>query len=360
VGGFSQTAQRLRERTLELVAVPSVSRQEVMLAQRVAALLPPALELRHAHDYSLLYRTRAESEARPLVILGGHLDTVPPQDNIPGRLEDGEVVGLGACDMKSGLAVMIELARWIAEERPQLGFEVGFLFFPREELPTEYSALPAVFERAPEVLEAELVIMLEPTANAIHAGCLGNLNADLVFRGESAHAARPWLGENAIRRAIEGLQPLLAFEPREVVVDGLSFVEVLSVTRIEGGIAYNVIPDRCVAGLNYRYPPGTSPGQAEQRLRALIGDAGELVLTGNSPSGSVAASSPLVRRLREAGALALEPKQAWTPVAEFSARGLAAVNFGPGDPRYAHRADERVAVAELERCFTVLQRFLAA
>jgi succinyl-diaminopimelate desuccinylase len=359
VAGSSDLARRLAERTLELVAVPSVSRQEVMLAKRVAALMPAELELRHAHDYSLLYRTRGRS-GRPLVVLGGHLDTVPPQDNLPGRIENGEVVGLGASDMKSGLAVMVELARWIAGSAPELAFDVGFLFFPREELPTEYSALPALFEAAPELLAAELVIMLEPTANAIHAGCLGNLNADLVFRGESAHAARPWQGVNAIRRAIEGLQPLLAFEPREVVVEGLPFVEVLSVTRIEGGIAYNVIPDRCIAGLNFRYAPGTSPAEAEERLRTLIGEAGELELTGNSPSGAVAASSPLVRRLREVGELALEPKQAWTPVAEFSARGLDAVNFGPGDPRYAHRADERVAAAELERCFSVLQRFLLA
>jgi succinyl-diaminopimelate desuccinylase len=357
MGSSAKLAQRLAERTLELVAVPSVSRQELALAQRVAALMPPQLELRHAHDHALLYRTPRRD--RPLVILAGHLDTVPPQDNLPGRLEGGEVVGLGACDMKSGLAVMIELARWIADDQPELAFDAGFLFFPREELPAEHSALPAIFERAPEVLEAELVIMLEPTANAIQAGCLGNLNADLVFEGESAHAARPWLGVNAIHRAVEGLQPLLAFQPREVEVEDLTFVEVLSVTRIEGGVAYNVIPDRCVAGLNFRYAPGTSPAEAERRLRAIVGGGGRLEPTGNSPSGSVAASAPLVRRLRESGDLALEPKQAWTPVAEFSAQGLDAVNFGPGDPRYAHRADERVAVAELERCLAVLQRFLA-
>ncbi|MGZ4358756.1 MAG: succinyl-diaminopimelate desuccinylase [Gaiellaceae bacterium] len=353
-----ETARRLAERTLELVDIPSVSHQEVMLAQRVAALMPAALELRHAHDYSLFYR--AAAPGKPLVVLGGHLDTVPPQDNLPGRIEDGHVLGLGACDMKSGLAVMIELARWIADSRPELAFDVGFLFFPREELPTDYSALPGIFERAPELLAAELVIMLEPTANAIHAGCLGNLNANLVFHGESAHAARPWQGVNAIRRAVEGLQPLLAFEPREVLVQGLPFVEVLSVTRIEGGIAHNVIPDRCVAGLNFRYAPGTSPAEAEARLRALVGSSAQLELTGNSPSGSVAAGAPLVQRLREAGDLALEPKQAWTPVAEFSAKGLDAVNFGPGDPRYAHRADERVAAADLERCFSTFQRFLAS
>jgi succinyl-diaminopimelate desuccinylase len=257
--------------------------------------------------------------------------------------------------MKGGLAVMIELARWVAEERPSLGCDLAFLFFVREELPPEESALPRVFAEAPLVLESDLVVMLEPTDNAIHAGCLGNLNATLVFHGESAHSARPWQGVNAIDLAVAGLQPVVAFEPLEVEVGGLTFVEVLSATRISGGIADNVIPDRVEVGLNYRYAPSRTRQEAEARLRKLVGS--ELEVTSNSPPAHVAVDSPLVQRLRETGDLAIEPKQAWTPVAEFAAQGLDAVNLGPGATRYAHRRDERVAIAELERCFDALRRF---
>ena len=106
------------------------------------------------------------------VVLAGHLDTVPAQGNIPGRIEAGAVRGLGASDMKGGVAVMIELARWIAEERPELAFDPAFLFFAREELALEESPLPEVFAAAPLVRESALVIVLEPTDNALHLGCL--------------------------------------------------------------------------------------------------------------------------------------------------------------------------------------------
>jgi succinyl-diaminopimelate desuccinylase len=343
----------LGERALELVDIPSVSREEKELRDHVSERVP--LRAVYATDEALLFAT--ERTDRPLVLLAGHLDTVPPQDNLPGRIEDGWVVGLGASDMKGGLAVMIELASWVASERPTLGCDLAFLFFVREELPAEESALPRVFAEAPLVLDADLVVVLEPTDNAIHAGCLGNLNATLVFQGESAHSARPWQGVNAIDLAVAGLQPVVTAEPVEVEVGGLMFVEVLSATRISGGIADNVIPDRVEVRLNYRYAPGRTRDEAEARLRELVG--ADVEITSNSPPAHVAVHSPLVQRLRESGGLALEPKQAWTPVAEFAAQGLDAINLGPGATRYAHRRDERVAVAELERTYHALQRFVS-
>jgi succinyl-diaminopimelate desuccinylase len=255
--------------------------------------------------------------------------------------------------MKGGIAVMIELARWAAEAPAAL--DLAFLFFVREELPADESALPRVFAEASLVLESDLVVVLEPTDNAIHAGCVGNLNATLTFRGESAHSARPWQGVNAIDLAVAGLAPVIPVSPLEVEVGGLTFVEVLSATGIQGGIASNVIPNRVEVGLNFRYAPNRSPEEAEARLRELVG--GELEITSNSPPARVATDSPLVQRLREAGDLALEPKQAWTPVAEFAGQGLDAVNLGPGATRYAHRRDEQVEIAELERTFETLRRF---
>lgn len=353
------TAERLAARTLELVDIPSVSRDEARVTEHVAGLVPAArFELVDTEDTCLLYHLRG-GEGRPLVVLAGHLDTVPAQDNIPGRREGGIVHGLGSSDMKGGCAVMIELARWLGETGVEPEVDLALLFFGREELAMSESPLPGLFERAPWLAGAELVVMLEPTDNAIHAGCMGNLNAELVFRGESAHSARPWLGVNAIDRAVEGLQPIVRLEPVEVVVSGLRFVEVLSVTGIEGGIAQNVIPDRVVCRLNFRYAPTRTPEGAEARLQELVGEAGELTVLSNSPSARVAVDAPLARRLQEAGGLEVLPKQAWTPVAEFSLRGLDALNFGPGATRYAHKRDEQVAESELGRCFATLQRFLA-
>jgi succinyl-diaminopimelate desuccinylase len=323
--------------TLELVNIASPSREEDTIIEYVRGLMPTAPA--YDQDTVLFYPGK--------VVLAGHYDTVPAQDNLPGRIDDGWVVGLGATDMKGGLAVMIELAR--------AGAPFGYLFFGREELPAGESALPGFFDR--HGLDAELVVMLEPTDNTIQAGCLGNLNAQLVFHGKSAHSARPWLGDNAIMRAVEGLAPLARLEPHDVEIEGLVFREVLSVTQIQGGIATNVIPALATATLNFRYAPDRTPEEAEARLRELVDGAGELELLGNSPPARVAASSPLVQSLRESGGFELEPKQAWTPVAEFSAQGLDAVNLGPGATRYAHAQDERVEIAALATTHKALVRF---
>ena len=194
------TARRLAERTLALVDFPSVSRDEAAVAELVAAAVPRRTfreVLRGRRGVLLL---DARTAGRPFVLLAGHLDTVPAQDNLPGRIEDGWVVGLGATDMKGGLAVMLELAAWLDEARAERQLDVGLLFFTREELPADESPLPGVFEACPQLREADLAVVLEPTDNTIQAGCLGNLNATLTFLGASAHSARPWLGDERDRR----------------------------------------------------------------------------------------------------------------------------------------------------------------
>jgi succinyl-diaminopimelate desuccinylase len=352
-------ARRLAETTLALVDVPSESRAEAEAAafvEREVRTGRLGLEWREAE--TLFYATERRPET-PLAVLAGHLDTVPVQANIPGRIEGGAVHGLGASDMKGGLAVMLELARWLDEERPELELDVGLLFFPREELPQDESALPAFFAACAAVREAGLAVVLEPTDNEIHAGCLGNLNAELVFRGESAHSARPWTGVNAIERAVEGLARILPVSRRDVEISGLTFSEVTCPTLIEGGIATNVVPADARCTVNLRYAPDRLPEEAEAQARGLAEAAGaELLVVGNSPPAPVVVDTPLVRRLRTAGGFPLRPKQAWTPVAEFAAAGIDAVNLGPGATRYAHRADERVEIAELLRTFEALQRFL--
>jgi succinyl-diaminopimelate desuccinylase len=340
----------LTQRTLDLVNIPSESRSEAELYSYVLSAVP--LEQAYADGESVLFTKRS---GKPLVLLAGHTDTVPAQGNLPGRIEDGAVVGLGASDMKAGLAVMIELARWAAET--ELAYDLGLLFFPREELGPAENPLPGVFDRTPVVDEAQLVICLEPTDNTLQLGCLGNLNARAVFEGKSAHSARPWLGVNAIKLAFEGLQRVLDAEPRDVDIDGLVFREVISVTQLNAGIASNVIPARAEATINFRYAPDRSPESAVERVHELVGTDVEILA--NSPPAHVASRSPLVEQLRAAGGFEVQPKQAWTNVADFAARGLDAINLGPGGTRYAHAVDERVQIGELERTYDALQRFLA-
>jgi succinyl-diaminopimelate desuccinylase len=339
----------LADRTLDLVNIPSESRSEAGLYDYVRAAVP--LESAYDDGESVLF---AQRSGNPLVLLAGHTDTVPAQGNLPGRIEDGAVVGLGASDMKGGLAVMIELARWAHDA--DLAYDLAFLFFPREELGPAENPLPDVFERTTIVDEAQLVICLEPTDNTLQLGCLGNLNARVVFEGRAAHSARPWLGTNAIALALDGLAPVLTSTPRDAEIDGLVFREVMSVTQLNAGIATNVIPARAEANVNFRYAPDRTPESAEARIHELFPGA---EITSHSPPAHVAAQSQLVQKLRAAGSFALEPKQAWTNVADFAARGLDAVNLGPGGTRYAHAADERVEIAELERTFSALQRFLS-
>ena len=343
----------LAARTLELVDIASESRDEAELAAHVLDLLPGA---RDAGDTCVLAGATARGE-RPWVLLAGHLDTVPAQDNRPGRRDGDAVFGLGASDMKSGLAVMIELALADGSART---VDLGFVFFGREELPVTESALAPLLEREPTLRDADLAIVMEPTANAVQAGCLGNVNATWTFSGVAGHSARPWLADNAIHRAGRGVAALADVELGEHEFGGLTFREALSVTEISGGVAQNVVPDRAVAHVNFRYAPGRSAAEAEAWLRELCEPHGALEVLANAPSGPVPDGNPLVERLRSAGDLALEPKQAWTPVAELGTAGIDAINFGPGDPAFAHRRDEQVTVAALERAYEVLERFACA
>ncbi len=332
----------LAARTLELVDVPSESRREGDLVELVRTLVPGAPL--YDDGEVLLYGDPAAP-----VVLAGHLDTIPAQENIPGRLENGAVHGLGASDMKGGVAVMIELARAGAPGR--------YLFFTREEVAVSESPLPAFF--ASDLLGGvELAVVLEPTDCILHAGCLGNIQARVTFRGESAHSARPWTGVNAIHALVRGLEGLVRLEPFDVELDGLTYREVVSAVRVEGGIAANVVPATASVELNFRYAPVRTRQDAESRLRELVPD-GELEILSNSPSAPPALANPLASRLREL-VPEVAPKQAWTPVAQFAEQGIDAINYGPGATAYAHKRDEQIAVTSLERCFDTLRTFLAA
>jgi len=334
-------ASDLAARTLQLVDVPSESRCEVLAMELVRRLLPG--DSLYDDGDAIVW-----GDAGAPVILAGHVDTVPAQGNLPGRIDDDAVHGVGASDMKGGVAVMLELARAAVPAR--------YVFFTREEVVLDESPLPAVF--ASGILEgAELAVVLEPTDAILHAGCLGNLQACVTFRGESAHSARPWTGRNAIHALAEGLAPLARIEPLEVEYDGLVYREVLSAVRVEGGIAANVVPAEASAELNFRYAPGRSREEAEARLRELV-PAGELHVLHNSPSAVPALANPLVERLRQL-VPEIAPKQAWTPVAQFAEQGIDAINYGPGATAFAHRQDEQLPIANLHAVYDTLARFLS-
>ena len=351
--GVNDLADRLARRTLELVDVPSESLHEAAIRERLRALVPARFASMFEGDEAFFWARERRPEM-PLLVLAGHYDTVPAQDNVPGRIEGGAVHGCGASDMKGGVAVAVELVRNLADREPG-PIDVGLLLFGREELPPEHNALPALFDGCPLVREADLVVLLEPTDLTIQAGCLGNLSGRVTFRGVSGHSARPWLAENAIHAAIEGLARVATLERREAVIDGLPFYEVASVTRIEAGLADNVIPDTAVATVNLRYAPDRTPAEAEALLRSLVPTDADVEIIGNSAPGAVGVDAPLARALQAVGSFPIEPKQAWTNVADFTARGIPAVNFGPGATRYAHRRDELVEIASLERAYAALR-----
>jgi succinyl-diaminopimelate desuccinylase len=346
-------ADRLARRTLELVDIPSQSLHEAVVRERLRSLVPPPFAPVFEGDEAFLW-ARERRPVAPLLVLAGHYDTVPAQGNLPGRIADGAVHGCGASDMKGGVAVALELVRELADREPG-SVDVALLLFGREELPPQHNPLPALFEASPLVREADLAILLEPTDLTVQAGCVGNLSARVTFHGSSGHSARPWLADNALHRAIDGLSRVVAHERREAVIDGLSFYEVVSVTRLEGGVADNVIPDRAVATLNLRYPPDRTPAEAEELLCSLVPTDTAIEVLGNSPPADVVADAPLVQALRGSGPFSIEAKQAWTNVADFTSRGIPAVNFGPGATRYAHRRDELVEIAALEQAYVALR-----
>jgi succinyl-diaminopimelate desuccinylase len=348
----------LARTALHLVDIPSVSGTEAAvtdwIADQVAAM--HHLRILHRQPDAVVFGRGG----RPDVVLAGHSDTVPEQGNLPGRIEDGFVHGLGSSDMKGALAVMLALAAELGELNDGSSLNPLFVVFGKEELGVAESVLEGLFDTCPAILEARLAVMMEPTANRIQAGCLGNIAADLVFHGVAAHSARPWLGVNAIHEAVRALRRVADSEPHDVRIGGLTFREVVSVTEIAGGVANNVVPDRVTCGLNFRYAGSREPAGAEARLRELVGGEGELTVVSNAPSAPVNLENPLLQRLRRAGELAVEPKQAWTPVAEFAQRGLDAINFGPGDPRLAHRREERVSVDAMAATLSILWRFLCS
>jgi succinyl-diaminopimelate desuccinylase len=302
----------------------------------------------------------AAEEGRPVVILAGHLDTVPIHAEDEGRFprrEGDRIVAPGASDMKSGVALAMELAgRVTAAER---FCDLALVLYAREEGPYLENELGDVLREVPGLARCSLAICLEPTDGVLQLGCVGSIHATATWSGRAAHSARPWHGENAVHKAGSFLVHLAERPPRDVFNGGLVFREVVSATRIEGGRARNVVPDRCTMNVNFRFAPDRSAEAAAEELRALVGRfGGTAEITDRAPASPAYADHPLVRRLVERAATTVEPKQAWTDVARLAQAGIPAVNFGPGATLQAHQAGEWVEIAAIERCYRMLERFV--
>lgn len=339
----------LARTTLDLCAIPSVTGQEGALADEVERRLRGRIDVERRGNCVL---ARAERSGAARLLLVGHLDTVPgkPGDGAPRQVED-RLYGLGASDMKAGLAVMLALAD------VEKAVDLGLVFYDREEGPWAESGLGPLLDEVAWLREADLALCMEPTDNVVQLGCLGTLHARVVFHGRAAHSARPWQGENAIHKAAPLLGLLAARPPREVDCGGHLYREVLSATLARGGSVRNVIPDRFELNLNYRFAPGRAPEAVIAELRELCAGA-EVEIDELAPSGRVVTDNALLRRLLARGAFRVEAKQAWTDVARLSAQGVDAANFGPGLTAQAHQAGEYASLEHVARCFAVLRSFV--
>ena len=338
----------------QLVDVPSVSGDEAALADAVEAVLRSASHLDvERSGHTLVARTRLGRPQR--VAVAGHLDTVPVNDNLPARLEDGVLHGLGSCDMKSGVAVALHLAVSL----PEPAWDVTWLFYDCEEVEAERNGLSRLARTRPELLAADFAVLMEPSDARVEAGCQGTVRVEVTTHGERAHAARSWRGRNAVHSAGDLLTRLQGYQPRRPVIDGLEYREGLNAVHIEGGVAGNVIPDRCVLTVNHRFAPDRSEEDAVAFLRDFFAPY-DVVVADSAPGALPGLSVPAAAEFVAAVGGEVAPKFGWTDVARFSGLGVPAVNYGPGDPSWAHHRDEHVPVEQIERVAERMRAWLTS
>jgi succinyl-diaminopimelate desuccinylase len=344
--------------TEQLCAIPSVSGTEAALADLVEARLrdsPGKLRVDRI-GHNIIARTELGRAQR--IVLGGHLDTVPANGNENPRRAGDVLHGLGTTDMKGGVAVLLALADGLAHDN--LRFDVTLVLYEGEEVADEFNGLRRLFAEAPELVQGDLAILLEPTGGWVEAGCQGTIHVRAIFNGVRSHSARPWMGRNAIHLAAPLLEFCANFDAATVDVDSLDYREALQVVRIEGGIANNVVPDRCEVVINRRYAPSRSLEVAVNEVVTYCTDAGadHVEVLNASMAAPPNLMNPLIAELTGVYDLPVRPKLGWTDVARFAAHGIAACNFGPGDPELAHTKDECVDRATLDACLALLELFV--
>lgn len=355
--------------TATLLDAPSVSDDEGPLADAVEAALArlPRLGVRRFGD-AIVARTELGLPGR--VILAGHLDTVPlptvpgARGTVPSAWEGDVLYGRGAVDMKSGVAVQLALAGLFGRpDGPDPVHDVTWVFYDHEEVDSARSGLARIARQAPELLEGDFAVLLEPTDGVVEGGCNGTCRYRVRFEGVAAHSGRAWRGDNAIHKLGALLSALAAYEPATVTVEGLDYREGLNAIRVSGGVAGNVIPDAAATEVNYRFAPDKTLEQAHAHVREVFAAAGvdwdaQVEVTDASPAARPGLDRPAAAAFVAAVGGEPMPKYGWTDVARFSELGVPAVNFGPGDALLAHTDDEHVERAAVERCRDALEAWL--
>ncbi len=339
--------------TAALVDIESVSGHERTITDAIEASLEavPWLEI-WRHQHSLVARTDLGRSER--VVIAGHVDTVPVNANLPSRDDGDRLHGLGSCDMKGGVAIGLALASQLAEPSR----DVTYVFYEAEEVDADLNGLTLISAVRPEILAADFAVLMEPSNGGVEAGCQGTLRADVSTTGVRAHSARSWNGVNAIHAAVDILGRLASYPPRQPVIDGLRYHEGLNAVGVSGGVAGNVIPDLCTVSVNYRFAPDRTAEEAEAHVRDVFdGFAVEVcdVAPGALPGLDRRAAADFVAAVGGTP----RPKLGWTDVSRFSAFGVPAVNFGPGDPELAHTQAEFVPHRQLRSCLAQLSTWLA-
>ena len=343
--------------TASLVDMPSVSFEEAPFVAWLESELGALghLELTRVGD-NLVARTNLGRPQR--LVLAGHTDTVPVNDNAKARIEGDVLWGLGSTDMKGGLAVFLELARKVSEPTVDL----TFVFYAREEISREHSGLTELIGARPDLLECDCAILGEPTVAAIEAGCQGTLRFEITLAGKAAHTARPWMGRNAIHRMAGILETLEAYEARTPVLDGCEYREAIQAVNITGGTAGNVVPASSVLRVHHRYAPDRTAAEAEAWFRDLIDpfvDEGDKIeVIDGAPACPPSLGHPLLKRLMTENNLEMRAKLGWTDVAQFAEIGIPATNFGPGDPTIAHTKDEHCHRSTIENAYAALHKLI--
>jgi succinyl-diaminopimelate desuccinylase len=340
--------------TRALVDIESVSGNEKEITDAVAVALESVPHLRVERAGNVLC-ARTELGRASRVVLAGHLDTVPLHDNFPSTVDGDVIYGCGTSDMKSGVALALHLAVSV----PAPAYDVTYLFYDCEEIEAERNGLTVIGASHPEWLAADFAILLEPTHGLVEAGCQGTLRVNVTTTGRRAHSARSWRGRNAIHAADEVLRRLSAYQARRVVIDGCEYREGLNAVRINGGVASNVVPDRCVIEVNYRFAPDRSEGEAFAHIREVFGGY-DVELTDSAPGALPGLNAAPAQGFLAAVGEAPIGKLGWTDVSRFAAMGVPALNFGPGDPNLAHSRDEHVEISKIVTGADVLRRWLTA
>ena len=331
--------------TRQICDIESVSGGEAALADAIEEAVGRAAHLTVLrHGNTVVARTELGRPTR--VVIAGHIDTVPVNDNLPTRFEtrDGSEVlwGRGTVDMKAGVAVQLKLA--VEVDTPRA--DITWIWYDNEEVSAELNGLGRLAAAHPELLQGDFGILGEPSNGSIEGGCNGTLQAVITTRGVRAHSARSWVGHNAIHDAAAALQILQDYRPAEVEVEGLVFREGMNAVKISGGVAGNVIPDLAQVTVNYRFAPSKTAEQAADHVRDLF--AGFEVEIIDQAGGAIPGlDAPIAQEFIRSTGLEPKPKYGWTDVARFWSLGIPAVNFGPGDPSLAHHDDEHVPLAQI-------------